>query len=284
MPKKIKHFFDTSTVRLALFGTEFYKQNLQSNLSSNDFHISDYVLMEYRRGMLCTAIRYYEYLNLPTISTVSDANKLWSNRFSSRDVKTVLGLIDEFFSTQQIDSINPAHKKKALLELARFIRSIDIILLSKFTKVGTNSTRCTRSKISLRIDTKTNFGEEMQKFLRAFADEKGCRSKCQIDRFFLEKFKFEVAKYINEAPHFSKTSTKGFHEIVDKLEDLSSKGPEAFTCKTCSKVGDAVIALDAPRDMRLEHVDRSFNALCEIIGQPHKLHPSEIAIHKKKDS
>ncbi|MEQ8957151.1 MAG: hypothetical protein RLP02_04380 [Coleofasciculus sp. C2-GNP5-27] len=41
------------------------------------------------------------------------------------------------------------------------------------------------------------------------------------------------------------------------------------------KIGDAVIALNAPRQMQLEHTDNSFDYLCPPIEQPHNKHPSE---------
>jgi len=42
----------------------------------------------------------------------------------------------------------------------------------------------------------------------------------------------------------------------------------------CEAIGDAVIALEAPKDMQLEHVDKPFDYLCPPINQPHRRHPS----------
>ena len=50
--------------------------------------------------------------------------------------------------------------------------------------------------------------------------------------------------------------------------------------QTLWEIGDAIIALDAPRDMQLEHTDHSFDHLCPPIGQPHRKHPSEQHIVK----
>ena len=50
-------------------------------------------------------------------------------------------------------------------------------------------------------------------------------------------------------------------------------GERACDCKRCEKIGDAIIALDAPRDLRLEHTDSSFDYLCPSIKQPHYKHP-----------
>lgn len=40
-------------------------------------------------------------------------------------------------------------------------------------------------------------------------------------------------------------------------------------------IGDAVIALEAGREMRLECTDYSFDHLCPLIEQPYYRHPSE---------
>lgn len=71
------------------------------------------------------------------------------------------------------------------------------------------------------------------------------------------------------------TNTRGFINIVTNLKEILKTGATACDCKRCEKIGDAVIALDAPRSMQLEYTDNSFDYLCPTINQPHYKHPSE---------
>ncbi|HLC26572.1 MAG TPA: hypothetical protein VJM80_07355, partial [bacterium] len=68
--------------------------------------------------------------------------------------------------------------------------------------------------------------------------------------------------------------------IAENLNEILTKTVSACSCKRCESIGDAVIALDAPRNMQLEHTDKSFTHLCPPINQAHKQHPSENSIVK----
>lgn len=274
-----KHFLDTTIVRSRLHGTTRTKTYLESEFGNKPLYISNYVLMEYRRGYLAYVISFYSALSFPTYDTVGDVIKVFGQSFSSREVKAVLNLVNEILLTEKIDSNKPSHKEKASHAIAHYIMRIESRLRQKFKKTGIDSARCYRAKTVMNLNTDT-FAEDIKKFVDSFDDTKTCRSKCSIDKFFLEKYRKEVEKYINQAPTMPKTSNRGFHPLVEQVTALCQQGSESFDCKECSKIGDAVIALDAPRTMRLEHTDLSFNALCDLVDQPHKLHPSEKSLHK----
>jgi hypothetical protein len=42
---------------------------------------------------------------------------------------------------------------------------------------------------------------------------------------------------------------------VNNLKKILTIGEKACDCKRCEKIGDAVIALSAPRNLQLEHTD-----------------------------
>lgn len=274
-----KHFLDTTIVRSRLHGTTRTKAYLESEFGNKPLYVSNYVLMEYRRGYLAYVISFYSALSFPTYDTVGDVIKVFEQSFSIREVKAILILVTEILSAERIDLDKPSHKEKALYALARYIMRIESRLSRKFKKTGIDSARCHRAKIPMNLSADT-FAEDIQKFVNNFDDTKACRGKCSIDKFFLEKYRKEVEKYINQAPTMPKTANRGFHPLVEQVNALCHQGSESFDCKECSKIGDVVIALDAPRTMRLEHTDLSFNALCDLVEQPHKLHPSEKSLHK----
>ncbi len=47
-------------------------------------------------------------------------------------------------------------------------------------------------------------------------------------------------------------ATRGFLDVVAQLLEILEKGLSACSCVRCMRIGDAAIALDAPREMRLE--------------------------------
>jgi len=99
----------------------------------------------------------------------------------------------------------------------------------------------------------------------------------------LTKFEPEIKKYIECADELENNAdSKGFIKIAERLKRILEKGEGACSCKTCEYIGDAIIAIEAPANMRLEHIDRAFDYLCPPIDQPHKRHPSESSIIKEK--
>jgi hypothetical protein len=73
-------------------------------------------------------------------------------------------------------------------------------------------------------------------------------------------------------------TTSGFVKIAESLKKVIDNGEKTCTCKLCEKVGDAVIALDIPDGMQLEHTDNSFDYLCPVIQKIHRKHPSETKV------
>ncbi len=123
--------------------------------------------------------------------------------------------------------------------------------------------------------------EMFQEFLREFNDGARCRSKCAIATFFLARYHEQVKDFLKYADKLSKpekTDNKGFSRIAGRFKETQDE--KDFSCYLCEAIGDAVIALETPRNMRLEHTDHSFDHLCPIINQPHYKHPSEIAVLK----
>jgi len=122
-------------------------------------------------------------------------------------------------------------------------------------------------------------------FVEAFNDVETCRARCRIDHFLLNRYRAEVKAYIGQATQLpNHTNTRGFIAIAENLREILEKGGAACSCRQCERIGDAVIALDAPRNMQLEHTDHSFNHLCPPIDQPHQQHRSETQVVRTNPS
>jgi hypothetical protein len=269
-----EHFLDTSVMRSLLLATQAYRQYLESQLSSEQLYISNYVQMEIKRSYLINIISFYFVLRLDAINNIGDAIALWSNKFKGSELKAILQVIPQLFSTRQLNFSSPKDKEKALSLLVIYIKRFELIIRRKYANCN-DSTACTRALVPLIIDLK-NPVPDLKKFVLEFGDTKNCRSKCQIDDFLLVKYRSEVEQLVEIASQLPRnTNTRGFLNIAKNLKEILVVGAIACDCKCCEKIGDVVIALNAPRNLRLEHTDNSFDYLCSPIKQPHYKHPSE---------
>jgi hypothetical protein len=270
-----ERFLDTSVARSLLLGTQVYKQYFESQFADQPLYISNYVLLEIKRSYLINLISFYFVLHLETINNIGDAIALWSNRFKTSELKAILQLIPQLFSTHQLNFSSSQDKEKALSILAIYIKRFELILRRKFNNINIDSTACARALVPLNVDLK-NPAEGLKQFADEFGDVKTCRSQCQIDQFLLVQYRSEIERLVEIASQLPKnTNTRGFINIANNLKEILATGAAACNCKRCEKIGDAVIALDAPRQMQLEHTDSSFDYLCPQINQPHYKHPSE---------
>jgi hypothetical protein len=269
-----EHFLDTSVMRSLLLATQAYRQYLESQLRSEPLYISNYVQMEIKRSYLINIISFYFVLRLDAINTIGDAIALWSNKFKGSELKAILQVIPQLFSTRQLNFSSPKDKEKALSLLVIYIKRFELIIRRKYPNCN-DSTACARALVPLTIDLK-NPVPNLKKFVLEFGDTKNCRSKCQIDDFLLVKYRSEVEQLVEVASQLPRnTNTRGFLNIAKNLKEILVVGATACDCKCCEKIGDVVIALNTPRNLRLEHTDNSFDYLCPAIKQPHYKHPSE---------
>ncbi len=277
-----KHYLDTSVLRSLLLGSQLYKKYFSSQFGNNPCYISKYIKMEFRRSFLRNILYFYFTFRIPTLNTIDDVLRYWSNKYAKSELKAIIQLAAELFKTGNFDFTNPRDKPKALRHLALLIKRFDAKLRRNFKDIGKDTARCTRASIPLKAEL-MNIAKGFKDFLEAFEDVKFCRSKCHIDNFLLTRYHNEINKFIKKARELpSNNDTIGFKNISENLSKILNKGPNKCSCRMCEKIGDAIIALEAPRKMRLEHTDFAFNYLCPLINQPHKKHPSEVSLISDK--
>jgi hypothetical protein len=269
-------YLDSSVVYAILLGTQAYKQYFESVLSHPRL-VSPYVQMEVQRSYLCKIIEFYFILDLDSIQNISDAIIFWSNSYKSSQHKAVARLMAQLLQQRPIALGDPQDKGKALDAIAALIIQFSELLRNRFVSTENDSTNCARAQVTLNVTD--NAAEEFIRFLGAFDNVKACRSQCRIDQFLLNEHLSEIESYVQYSESLAKNSdSRGFIKIAENLKEVISQGSDACSCKRCERIGDAVIALDAPREMQLEHTDRSFDYLCPLIQQPHRKHPSEIQV------
>jgi hypothetical protein len=216
-------------------------------------------------------------LLLPTIDRYDDAIRLWSNRYKTSELKAVLQLVADLAACHGLKSTT-RDKAKFIEILGSYIKRMDIKHRRSFVDPSNDSTHCARANIVLKIDP-ARPSDGMRRFYDHFLDVATCWSQCQIDNTILERHRSRVEAYVHIAETLPQNEeNRGFLTLCENLKEILLRGASALSCKACEKIGDAVIALDAPRKMNLDHLDRSFDHLCPPIGQSHFRHPSESAV------
>jgi hypothetical protein len=277
-----KHFLDTSVARPFILGSAKYKKYLRDTLGDDPLYASDYVQMEFTRSMLRALVDFYFVLDMPSIETIEDACACWSDKFRTSELKAVVQLMGKLASMYRLGMSDPGDKEKALRAIARIVERITIEWRSEFKNPGVNSTRCKRASVQLRFGSKANDKELFREFLKTFNDVKAHRKRCDVVKFFVARYKTNVEKYVQHASKLAKPKSPeniGFTKIAEKLRDILEEGKD-LSCHSCQSVGDAIIALEAPLTMRLEHTDHSFDHLCEVIGSRHFKHLSQVSVVK----
>ncbi len=276
-----KHFLDTSIVRPLLHGTTAYKAYFAKVYGDDPCYVSQYVMMEFRRGFLLPLVGFYFCLTLPTIVTVGDALKLWSQKFGKGELKAVMQLVSELLDAQKLSSAKPQDLAKVRLAVGRYIKRVDAKLRGCFKDLSKDTTQCARARVALKVNLE-RLSDDLGRFSDRFKNTTRCRSLCRIDDFILRRYRKEISDYAAQTATLPRNrETQGFLAIAEHLQKVLDEGARVCSCAHCAKIGDAVIALDADRAMQLEHIDLSFEQLCPPIKQPHRLHPSETEIHRR---
>jgi hypothetical protein len=272
------HFLETTVVRSMLLSSQAYQQYFSAQFDGKACYVSAYVQMEIKRSYVRNAIKFYFLLRLQTVTSIGDALSIWSNHFQGSKHKAIEQLLAQLLETHAFDATRPQDKDIVLQVLGHHILQFMAALQSQFLEWQQNSAQCFRAGISFQID-ENDMAEGFKQFIDDFDDVKTCRSRCAIDQFILERHRLAVETYVQQAAELPKNSTtRGFIKIAESLKDVLAQGKTSLSCKSCEQIGDAVIALDAPRHMSLEHTDHAFDYLCPGINQPHQKHPPEIQV------
>jgi hypothetical protein len=278
MRKEEKHFLDTSILIPLICGSKRYKEYLKEKIENKSQYLSSYVKMEARRNLIDNLIDFYMLLECPSTSDLSDALRIWTNRFSKRQVSVAL------FFTASLQGNQKAYsdKNEALRRLALYICRIDMFIRNKFKDPNNDLAHCPKPEILLQIE---DFGDieiitkRLKDFTESFNDSQNCK-KCRIKDTLKNRFKKELKLFVenSEIDKIKASSIKanknGYLKICEEIKTIK----EEISCKKCASLGDAVITLTALRDMQLEHTDDSFEYLCPLVNQPHRKHPSESSL------
>jgi hypothetical protein len=273
-PPRTEHLLDSSVARPMLLGTSAYQKYFAIQFQDQPCYISPFIRMELYRSYLRNVIEFYLTLDLPGIDSLSDALTFWSNRYQGSKHKAIQQLLAQILSQNISFQTKISAKEVIKAMIHKFTRDIQV----QFLLLDKDSTQCSRALVALDLD-QVEFDEAIDQFIATFDDVATCRSKCRIDDFLRQDYRTLLEAYVKQAEEETKTpASRGFIAIADTIQKILQQGKSACSCKCCERIGDVVIALDAPRHFRLEHTDQAFDYLCPPIGQAHHKHPSETRI------
>lgn len=234
--------------------------------------------MEFINGFLIACINFYGVLRQPNIKNTSDALYFWNNGFQSRRLKAVHAMIANLLETRDVDLNSVRDKELAANYIAEYIQRIILLFDKKFKKIGSYSDLCQRNKYTLDITNEDNMDQVFIKYLNGFLDKNNC-NKCKI-KLFINKHESEISK-IKSAQNLEIADSKksGFERLIKEIESINQSH---ISCKKCNAIGDLIISLITPVNMRIEHTDYSYDFLSEILAKEHFRHPSETEILKSK--
>jgi len=272
-------YLDTSIIHRHLFGTSLYQKYLNKEFKGNKLHVTNYILMEFRRGFLINLIEFYYTLNLNTIYSADDALKLWSNRFQLRSHKNIELFVSDLIKERGIDKELNSDKVKLSIFIADYIKRINRKILRIYKNDVIDNTNCSRAKVNFKFNIRDSY-EYLKKIKIDFNDVKKHRKKCSIDKVIFSKNRAALNNFIANKASYSGSQADGFKKICDNLQLILNGGKDKLTCQKCSKIGDAVIALSCPKKYSLNHIDYSFDYLCSLLNKKNTKHPSENELHK----
>jgi hypothetical protein len=269
-----KSFLDTSVVHKIQLGTSQIQEYLLSAIPQN-WYINNYIRMEYFRHTLIVWINLYFESADAKHKTFGDAWKLYSEGFG-REAKVAVSAL----TTMEADGFSFAKEEDKLFcrdKLQDFIYSIALQFEEMFTDMGGDPTHCARLPQAVKIPgDATERDAQLLKVARIFQNEKECRSLCSI------------ARLVTAATHKSKFTAMALAtasgKTVPKLKKIQEavadaiKDPDAITCRSCSKMGDALVAVALDASWKLHSLDTVHVPISSALKIQCEIHPSERAL------
>jgi hypothetical protein len=271
-----KSFVDTTIVRKSQLGTSRIQEYL-SKAIARKWYINNYIRMEYFRQTIIVWINLYFESADALHKTFGDACKFYSEGFG-REPNNAVSLL----ATIEVEGLSFAKEEDKVFcrsRLQDFIYNMALQFEEMFTDMGGDPSHCARVRHALKVpDDATERDGQLLKVARIFQNEQECRSLCSISGLFTLATHAPKFAAIKAATAKGKTgkNLKSIQEAIDE----ATKDPDAITCRTCSKMGDAVIASALDRAWKLHSIDKVHAPIADALKLEYEIHPGEKALSK----
>ncbi len=271
-----KSFFDTSIVHKIQLGASQIQGHLRASIPPK-WYVNNYVRMEFYRRSLAVWIHLYFESAEPKYKTFGDAWKVYSEGFG-RESKTAVAVL----TSMEVDGYSFSKNEDKNLcrqKLQDYIYSMALQFALTFTDTGIDPTHCARLRYVLKLpDDPEERDNQLLTFAAIFRNEVECRSRCSISNLFTSTAHRSKMDAVSAATAKGDTAKK-LKKIQNAIE-TASKDTGAITCKLCSKMGDALIAVSLDTSWKLHSLDSVHTPICDALKLESQIHPSDSALAK----
>jgi hypothetical protein len=267
MAKKGKKFLvETSAVRPALGdSTAKHGAHFREQVQGGSLYTSVYIRMEFIRRWICDTIRMA--LTIEQCSDVAEALCIIEQDFSPRSVKGALAVLQRCLRENGVlDSTHAAAEEVARLAV-NWLKRFDRVFAARINNVC----NCRIGAKSLEEVDFNHLLTDLHAFREAFLTPV---TDCEVNGFLqLHDSGSRAAPLLTDPAALDTSAGKNLKALQEKQKWV--------TCKECSKIGDAVIALEQPASWSLVHVDGAFNELCRVREREHLQIKSVLAVERE---
>ncbi len=268
MPKDLS-FLDTSILRQAFGGHTLQKQAL--SLIPEPHYVCQYAKMEFYRAVVAYSIDLYFEAEHESHSCFADACSLFLESFSSRDLKALTTLLLKMLEEQDFDIHAPQKKDVCRRRLKYLIFSLIHDIETRYRDSGTNRAACSKLLEIPRLTDKGNKDEILLKFRERLKANQ--TPNCRASKFFADTKNRSYFLCVQGKSSQSPAAKKVADELSARMV-----APQRTTCTACSKLGDVIIAADAPPNSTIHALDRLFEVTGGCAGRSVVIHQSTKAL------
>jgi hypothetical protein len=232
--------------------------------------VSNFIRMEYLRGVVLNLIELYFLIK--ESDSVSDALIDWSQKVAQeRKLKIVLMTMPQWVSDQE-DWKDKAKSMRRLGDLVvRLVSDFD----DAFKGRAKDRLECRLGKVrfprrAFSEDVLLRFYERFKAIQASTPDCKLCEFK-NTQQTELSRQQIDLHGPAQRTKYAKHT---GYVQQAERVEEILQKQHPSPKCRFCERVGDTIIALQAPKKAILVTADRAYVAFSDILNREIRLLPS----------
>jgi hypothetical protein len=261
---------DTTAVIYQLHGHSLQQAAVRAAVTGKAVEVPIFVRMEYLRGVILNLIEMWALIRESV--TVQDAFVDWSQKVrQERKLKVVLMTVLQWLVGHEgWESRNRTLRRLGDLIL-RLIWSFDEAYPSPLT----DPLACVLGRVDIPRDSYDDdllldFYVRFKFVQEGVPDCKLCDFR-QAQRRRLKRSKTDLT---GPEPRGRHAANAGYLIQADRVEETQAHTGNTPQCRWCERLGDTIISLQLDRQVELVTADRTFVALCEILGRRVHLLPS----------
>jgi hypothetical protein len=226
--------------------------------------------MEYLRGVVLNLIELYFLLQKS--ESVGDALIDWSQKIrQERKLKVVLMTAHRWVVAQEDWQHRPDSLRRLAELIVRSVREFD----DAFPLGAADPLRCQLGKVEVpnRLVHEQMVSDLYESLRRIQAGIPEC-ALCRFRKAQQRRLRNRKIDLYGEATRKHFAAYPAFVRLAHQLEGLLADAGTQPSCRYCEQVGDAILALNAPRPAVLVTADRAFVPLGQLLGREVVLLPS----------